>query len=71
METKRCRVYWGSHGCRFLRNHEGNCECDCCTCSRKWKCEEDCVAKYPYYGPNTKFYGEDAQRRGLPTAEVS
>jgi hypothetical protein len=25
-----------------------------------------CVAKPPYYGPTTHFYGEDAEALGLP-----
>jgi hypothetical protein len=60
-----CRVYWGTHGCRLERGHKGFHECDCCICENKEHTHEVidnivCVAKYPYYGPNTKFYGEDA-----------
>ena len=66
-----CRVYWGSHGCDFKRGHEGSCACDCCECpDHPHHPEEDewtCVAKPPYYGPETRFYGEDAEARGLPT----
>lgn len=65
-----CRVYWGSHGCRFGRGHTGDCECDCCECPDHPHHPEEgewaCVAKPPYYGPETKFYGEDAAGRGLP-----
>ena len=58
----KCRVYWGSHGCDLERGHTAHHECGCCECENH---EEDhetygCVGKYPYYGENTKFYGEDA-----------
>lgn len=65
---KLCEVYWGSHGCRFERGHEGGCECDCCTCGDRHPDAGDgvlCVAKPPYYGPDTNFYGDDAAGRGL------
>lgn len=60
-----CRVYWGSHGCKLERYHSGYHECDCCTCIGGHRDEPDednivCVAKYPYYGVKTQFYGEDA-----------
>lgn len=67
-----CRVYWGSHGCHKERGHKGGCECDCCDCGEHhpypdWPDEDVlCVAKAPYYGPGTRFYGEDAEARGLP-----
>jgi len=68
-----CRVYWGSHGCRLARGHEGDCECDCCECEHHPDPDPDnpggessCVAKSPYYGPRTRFYGEDVIARGLP-----
>lgn len=48
-----CDVFWGSHGCRFHRGHEGQCECDC-------------GFGPPYYGPDTHFYGDDVRERGLP-----
>lgn len=62
----RCRVYWGTHGCRFDRGHEGPHICVCCECddhdateglleSGMW-----CVGAPPYYGDGTQFYGEDA-----------
>jgi hypothetical protein len=74
-----CRVYWGSHGCRFEREHGGDCECDCCTCvdhtadplHGATDPEDEgvlCVARPPYYGPGTVFYGEDAAARGLPVS---
>lgn len=66
-----CRVYWGSHGCALPRGHEGPHECDCCTChdheadplNGATDPEDEgvlCVAKPPYYGADTSFYGEDA-----------
>ena len=68
-----CRVYWGSHGCDFKRGHEGSCACDCCECpDHPHHPEEDewtCVAKPPYYGPETRFYGEDVAARGLPALD--
>lgn len=55
-----CRVYWGTHGCMFERGHSGPHKCDC------WDNHElegtDNVVNVgapPYYGPDTKFYGED------------
>lgn len=66
-ETVRyCRVYWGSHGCQFEREHDGLCECGCCDCTDHPGPDSGCVAKHPYYGPETVFYGEDVQARGLP-----
>lgn len=71
-ETNDCRVYWGSHGCDLQRGHEGTCECWCCECPNGQHTHEPdeegvcCVAKYPYYGPETTFYGEDVESRGLP-----
>lgn len=56
---KECETYWGTHGCYLPKNHTGYCECNCCTCEGE-KCDEECVAKYPYYGPQTHFYGKDA-----------
>jgi hypothetical protein len=62
-----CRVYWGSHGCRHPRGHppEVPHECDCCECG-PGACKPSCVARPPYYGPETRFYGEDAEALGLP-----
>lgn len=53
-----CRVYWGSHGCARPLGHEGDHWCDCCECDNHP--EEGCVAGPPYYGPDTRFYGEGA-----------
>lgn len=54
-----CRVYWGSHGCARPRGHEGAHWCDCCECDSHPQEGEGCVAGPPYYGPDTRFYGED------------
>ena len=51
-----CRVYWGTHGCDLERGHDGPHLCDCADIPP----EEGGVGKPPYYGPDTKFYGEDA-----------
>jgi hypothetical protein len=72
-----CDVYWGSHGCMHARGHEGACACDCCDCPDGHHdsiiAPEEigypgvvCVAKPPYYGPSTTFYGDDVRSRGLP-----
>ena len=67
-----CRVYWGSHGCSMERGHEGDCDCGCCDCGERHPDAGDgvlCVARAPYYGPGTRFYGEDVQARGLPEVD--
>lgn len=69
-----CRVYWGSHGCEHPRGHPLLVphDCGCCECGEHhpypdWPDENVlCVAKPPYYGPETRFYGEDAEALGLP-----
>lgn len=70
-----CRVYWGSHGCHHPRGHSAEIphECDCCECRHHPDPDPDnldgapsCVAKPPYYGEGTTFYGEDAEALGLP-----
>lgn len=56
-----CKVYWGSHGCDLPKGHEGHHRCDCCECEdHATKPEAGCVGSFPYYGPKTTFYGEDA-----------
>jgi hypothetical protein len=57
-----CRVFWGSHGCHLPRGHEGPHDCGCCECEDHERDheEEGCVATAPFYGPETRFYGEDA-----------
>ena len=64
-----CRVYWGSHGCDFERGHVGDCDCGCCECEDHPDPDSGCVGKAPYYGPDTRFYGEDAAARGLRLVE--
>lgn len=61
-----CDVYWGSHGCMHPRGHGAGIphECDCCECEHHpypdWPdTGVRCVAKPPYYGPETRFYGDD------------
>lgn len=63
-----CRVYWGSHGCDEPRGHppEAPHACDCCQCENHPDPDPDnpgnepsCVARPPYYGPGTRFFGED------------
>ncbi len=64
-----CRVYWGSHGCDLERGHEGAHDCGCCECGENHPDAGDgvlCVATAPYYGEQTRFYGEDAEALGLP-----
>lgn len=69
--TTKCRVYWGSHGCSLARGHDGSHACSCCDCPEGHHDgiqaptlvdDEDvvCVARAPYYGAETRFYGEDA-----------
>lgn len=69
MADKDCRVYWGSHGCKHPRGHSPDIPhaCDCCElcgCGPD-QCEPGCVAKPPYYGADTRFYGEDAEALGM------
>jgi hypothetical protein len=63
-----CRVYWGSHGCSHPRGHSADVphECDCCACVSHPDEDSGCVARPPYYGEGTRFYGEDAEALGLP-----
>jgi len=72
----RCDVNWGSHACQFPRGHEGAHECSCCECpdheaTQGVAYDEDgeyvCVAKPPYYGPDTQFHGKDAEPADTPT----
>jgi hypothetical protein len=60
-DQEPCRVYWGSHGCRFPRGHSEPHECNCCKCVDHDRDHEanGCVAGPPYYGARTPFYGED------------
>jgi hypothetical protein len=72
--TQSCRVYWGSHGCELPRGHEGDCVCcdEPCPPGECVNAGADCtcnVGTPPYYGPETRFYGEDVEARGLPVIE--
>lgn len=62
MPDARCRVYWGTHGCVLERGHHGHHWCSCCPDPAQHPdgCEEGCVGAWPYYGPQTNFYGDDA-----------
>lgn len=59
--TEDCRVYWGSHGCCRPRGHQGPHLCLSCRDDD----EDGWVGAPPYYGTETRFYGEDHE------AEVS
>jgi hypothetical protein len=64
-----CRVFWGTHGCDLQRGHTGPHLCSCA-----WDEDGDPlpyenededgpwvnVGAPPYYGPNTRFFGDDA-----------
>ncbi len=61
-----CRVFWGSHGCRLERGHQGPHLCECAhpdwqNCPEGFKDSDGVlnVGAPPYYGPETIFYGED------------
>lgn len=56
---KPCRTYWGSHGCDLRRGHRGSHVCDCCECDSHPDPDSGCVGRAPYYGDETRFYGED------------
>ena len=64
-----CRVYWGSHGCDLPRGHDPAIPHMCLSCLPGYG--EDMggyVGMPPYYGTDTRFYGEDAVVLGLPLA---
>jgi hypothetical protein len=65
-----CRVYWGSHGCYLERGHEGDHLCTCTFVdddpakpmlphAHDPGVDNGNVGRPPYYGPDTRFYGED------------
>lgn|GEM_PF-1930227 len=59
-----CRVYWGSHGCDLERGHGKRLrphDCGCCDCGDSHPQDDGalCVARKPWYGWQTRFYGED------------
>jgi len=68
-KAQLCDVFWGSHGCCRYIDHAGLCYCICCVCPPSTHHLPECVAYAPYYGLETRFYGEDAARRGLPLEE--
>lgn len=53
-----CRTYWGTHGCCLPRGHTTDHVCRCA--SDEYDDETINVGAAPYYGPDTRFYGEDA-----------
>lgn len=68
--TQDHSVYWGSHGCALGRGHSGQCACDCCELPDEHDGETApshdgdgvlCVAYPPYYGADTKFWGDDVK----------
>lgn len=65
--SEPCRVYWGSHGCCLERGHDGEHLCICTFAedgSLLPHMDDDDngnVGRAPYYGPDTRFYGDDAQ----------
>lgn len=67
-----CRVYWGSHGCGLPRGHDGDHLCPCALdengilLPHMNDAGNGNVGRAPYYGPETRFYGEDAAALGLP-----
>ena len=60
-DGERCHVFWGSHACDRPRGHEGPHLCLAC-----WEPgEEGWVGAPPYYGPETRFFGEDVKHYEL------
>jgi hypothetical protein len=61
-DSVRCRTFWGTHGCVLKRGHAESHTCSCCICPDHSNQTDDvlCVAKSPFYGPKTIFYGEDS-----------
>lgn len=61
-----CRVYWGSHGCMLERGHDGEHLCSCTFENGVMLPHMNDapgfgnVGRAPYYGAETRFYGEDA-----------
>jgi hypothetical protein len=60
LPQQNCRVYWGSHGCRLERGHDGPHICDCADDEPSPGVVN--VGAPPYYGPDTRFYGEDVSQ---------
>lgn len=71
---EHCRVYWGSHGCHFPRGHDPVLRPHACGCAvDPDEFDEEGpnpAGRPPYYGPGTRFYGEDAEALGLPLVEA-
>lgn len=65
---ERCQVFWGDHACKEKRWHPASTPhaCDCCGCDDHPDLESGCVALPPYYGKDTKFFGDDAADYRLP-----
>ncbi|NDQ58565.1 MAG: hypothetical protein GZ088_15975 [Acidipila sp.] len=71
----KCKVYWGSHGCQgshgccLESGHKGPHRCECADdpdvdlVTREFKSDPGVfnVGAFPYYGPETNFYGEDVR----------
>ncbi len=59
-----CKVYWDSQACYLSPGHEGPhvCNPECAAIPP----EDGGAGRPPYYGPETRFYGEDAESLGLP-----
>lgn len=60
-KLKPCRVYWGSHGCMLPRGHQGPHLCECSLKPPPTNPNVVNVGAPPYYGPDTRFYGEDVR----------
>lgn len=52
-----CDVNWGSHACVQPADHDGFCHCDCGEPDENG--EINPVGVFPYYGPDTMFWGAD------------
>jgi len=65
--VKPCRVYWNSHGCELERGHDGPHLCLCALeggfdkLTRKYPDGSINVGEPPYYGAETRFFGDDAE----------
>jgi hypothetical protein len=75
--SNKCRVYWGTHGCMLERGHSGDHLCSCSVDedgSLLPHMNEDPeggnVGRAPYYGPDTKFYGEDSPNAAVGSQET-
>lgn len=67
-----CDIYWGSHGCKYRHGHDGPHICSCCedpSGHTDAGHDPDCVGAPPYYGPETRFYGDDVPEGWLLAKE--